>query len=1706
MDQGALIRLMNELTGNLIPGTEKSEDEIRDLQSAVIDSLIVQTEPAIGQNLRFDRPELISTEALHSTGSSRVLKMVENAAEKARLRSEDAPLYKVFRREFPLASSALPGSVPEWARGAKVVKTLGPFRTVAGRPVWFDFFQIVKLIPVYLGNESTPAILVPLATLPGGKKKEFTIQPGSVYINSSKLCTAVSPGLFTAFLIKTGKLKFTADAEINNGSIKVAALNSCSVELELEPLKKENFDLNDPFGIDAKKAVLSLPSFLHVNLSSKKINNAGDASAEVYGNKINLKYNNSAPVSLNNELNRICIPYTADKENIKINSSSKFAELKGEMPISETFWALHTSAIDINNPPAAGITGGIVIQGKEQLTISWKGLKDLGMNKTGKIKLPTPLVLIAPDRICISETEAENTNARQKFNFWNNEKTGFLSYADLNFSKKFPLQYNIFSNGTEAISCITNAIINTDRPLKVTGESIEIFSKNSFFLLAYNKDLQTVFLFDNDVLQDMHPSTPGSSQEFTANSIALENALLNISPCIAFGLFGELKTEDVFEKAMWLAAFGLISYLPSLPDPYAANIRHLRRRDVRYNNKGQPIYHLSQLSQMLIAMTGWPIDPASDQQHAILSFHLTDMPSRAARIATTHLPGNFNLPEIPDVYAKPADTAARELPAHLSRMFTERIGQFAEGEKRSRAELARKVPGMTEAFALLDVSTNADLMGVSMGFVNDDFIFRKTHYANPQLPAGNPVNMKGMQVVSPGKYVRAFTTPLISWEPFINITSPPPGNPNNDPEVGFHFFPNDGGPSRIFNTSVEMVPVAPIPVTDYIIKNAEEKPELPAWSIFTLPFGMRALAVFYKDSQFYQPQNNNKGAKLSFNRPEFEEGKGGIQLKITSAEHPGRSSSFEGMSKQESNLHDFSGNPNGSSILGYSVTVVFNEEFGLGNPIAPNGVPLERIDISGYGASIFSNWLNPEAAFAKTSQAKFNVFRGRTAHEVIQIRSIIYPWGITVVRTITIYRTSSAFVYRHDSGWIAESDGVFDFSAKGYKNNNYQNPVPVPSPYEIHPGIVKGVFNVKNIYENELEHFISNMSFQQNEEYIDPAKGDILKAGAGGVSFPVQLVPVYFDADVEIDFVKEGAVNGRVPSKKMLGYVQLMPQGQPIRPATFKALLEFCKGSLGGPVDCLVDIGNTGQLMRVSRADVNPSENAGGEIAFAAAVKGAVILPKEGSWSVVQHNRAADEVTPVNDNNGIPLLKQGKLSFSASGQPQYPSYNSGRFKIANGPDLFKDGNNAALSFAFLQNTDTQKVLFKNPEFELNNKKLLLNPQSVPKIADAYRLLNSAGIFPKLSDVHDLNLFSGNFDMNIVEKGYDFLNNLNPSEAFEQLIPNNVNWKLVDEEKIKIYIEYAAKDRDEGVKSQGSFKFDLSAEANKWVNKMNDVTLVVDLLSFKRLLLIRGKFDTEKGKAPAFIGPELEFGHDLQVIVDILEILIMLATEPDYKDLVKKGLNIVMSNSPENWEYKFSADKEIPVVKFPPAYLDGPTTPLRLEAGLKVGCYFNMPLPFPPGTGISAPSAGAFIEFYGKLSVMCVSVGVGTVYAIGKVNLRLSADTVKGPMLDMEFSFAAELMVGLPVIGNVSISFGAGVIIHISNDSILVGALIFFKGRAEILGGIVTVTIYIEASGKVLKQGGETNCIAQVTFALDISICFIIDISFEEKWQESKQIA
>jgi hypothetical protein len=282
------------------------------------------------------------------------------------------------------------------------------------------------------------------------------------------------------------------------------------------------------------------------------------------------------------------------------------------------------------------------------------------------------------------------------------------------------------------------------------------------------------------------------------------------------------------------------------------------------------------------------------------------------------------------------------------------------------------------------------------------------------------------------------------------------------------------------------------------------------------------------------------------------------------------------------------------------------------------------------------------------------------------------------------------------------------------------------------------------------------------------------------------------------------------------------------------------------------------------------------------------------------------------------------------------------------------------------------------------------------------------------------------------------------------------------------------------------------------------------------MTIKGNWDAKKGSEASFGGggigevprPQIEFAPELETVMDILEILQKLSGE-DYAGAVGQGVKLAMSNKAGCWEYKFEASKEIPLLRFPPGILyNDPNMPLKLEAGLKLGAYFNSALQITTDTKQLLPSAGGFLGFFGRLSVMCVSLSVATIYAVGQANLDFGADTKTGPFLRMKFGFGAQIVVGLPVIANVSVMYIVGVEIYMDSKNLNVSAFLLFQGHAEILSGLISVTITIEAKGTVARNEPEkrTDLAAQVSFALEITVFWVIDITIDESWEERRQIA
>lgn len=1751
-------------SSRLLSNTPQRAREIQGLDQLLSRSLLRDDVPQL-----FDPPDLFAEEPV-----------TEVLAAEARTHPEEQPEFRALIREVPIRSTQVDASIPLWAAGAAVDRTVGPLTATDGRQLWFDFLRIEKLVALYIQNRSTPSLLFnvrsgifisPLLPLNAAPSTTYQLRAGSIWINSQIFAPDAPAGDFTGLTIRGGQITLSAEPQTINDRLTIAPNTVVTVELDLQQ-PTANPDPSSPYGVDARDSSVLLPERLQFRFSG-----AGSTFVEisraqwnVFGHEASFEWDRAGIGNYDAAIHRVLVPFSCSERSFAIRASkSPLNTLAGQTRINRSAWALPSAPIDVANPTPAAGTGAMLVIGREGLTTVWKGLTD------GEINLTRPYVMSEPGRISVSDLTANNSFAHQQFKLWKDELNQFGTTIEIRFPAVTPVLYFTFAEGNETVLAWGQADARIDRPVTVSGEAPPIRTKNSLLALSGTKAARLFSLIDDNIVSDNVDLTRKPPIIPKPIALALRNALFKVSPVNGCGLFGSLNEDFTrITNGFLYLTFGIYEYIPTLPDPYAANLQALQEQSRARGTTTFAASRSASILMWLVCQITWqptnvPVADPDDKVDVAFNFAplqnqfqpLPDpQPANALAAVMAAAGGSPPDPSVPHVPGE------KELQPNEDRL--EPLPNYAALWNSSTNFYG------PDAFALLDVSTNADLFGVSFGAFGEQMLMIRTHRARGTTDSvqGFPLRARGMDIVSQGLNVRAFTAPQISWEPVFNLT-PPDLSGLGDPAFGFNYYKDDGGPTRILNTSNEQVALAPIPLTDFLVNSFANNNDFAALAFFTLPFGLRSLALLKKE--FTTNGVTQKGTNLSSNSQTFDDKLTSVRrLDLDAGESPvaGESNLFVGSTLQENNVLEMDG-ATGSSTLGRSVTKIFNGEFSPAFPgdviFRPRGVPLTQISLSGYGATTFSHWTNPKATIAATSQTKFDVWLGRCAHEIIQVKSIMHPWGIRVVRTITLLRTNTNYVFRYDSGWQPESDGKFDFSY--YANEKIDSklvPTPKESPYEIHPGVVKGLFNVKDIRETkDIAPFAGPLSILKNEKYIETLLGMELTAPADNppdAPKNYELQPVYFTADVEIEnpvtgFItkKAGGVDRKVaPSKGILGFVQLAPRGMPIPARILRDLIVSQMGSIGGPIDTLINIGNSDQEMRLNRFDFNNSVGKNGtDLIFAVAVRGNVILPKDGSWSLIKHESGSGSVSPVPQDLSVPLIRAGRLKKPHSLVLTVPALNMTEafkrvsldgdlvlasdpkkelLRIANPTELLRTPGPETINYGFLHSTDTQKVLFLTPSFIEGEKKLL--SKTPPLFADAFRLANSKAAFPNIKDavtnfgeaiplIRDP-LNAPQFEGFVTGGGETALQIMDIQKAAElgyklrkvaplPEFPLPDKWDLINiGSSFRIYIDY----KPTGAPAS-KLDFDINSAAASvgelWKSRMSNVALKVDLGPFQPLLTIKGNWDARKGSEAQFGGgglgevprPQIVLSEKLDKVMWILEILQDLSTD-NYGDAVGKGVRLAMSNKASSWEYKFEASKEIPVLRFPPGPLyDSPQVPLKLEAGLKLGAYFNSALQIETDTKQLLPSAGAFFGFYGRLSVMCVSLEIATIYAVGQANLDFGADTKNGPFLRMKFGFGAQIVVGLPVILNVSVLYMVGVEIYLDKNTLEVSAFLLFSGHADILSGLLSVTITIEAKGTVVRDNdNSTSLAAQVTFALEITVFWIIDISIEESWGERRQIA
>lgn len=151
------------------------------------------------------------------------------------VKEASGPDLRVFVREVPVRSTQIKGSVPLWAGGAAVEKTIGPFLNKDGRKIWFDFFRIEEFITLYIDGQPNPAILFKVTSNTMDPLREYRLAPGSLWVNSGIFSPNAHEGFYTGLKIKQGEIILSDPPQIINGKLTISPETNVTVKLDLDP-------------------------------------------------------------------------------------------------------------------------------------------------------------------------------------------------------------------------------------------------------------------------------------------------------------------------------------------------------------------------------------------------------------------------------------------------------------------------------------------------------------------------------------------------------------------------------------------------------------------------------------------------------------------------------------------------------------------------------------------------------------------------------------------------------------------------------------------------------------------------------------------------------------------------------------------------------------------------------------------------------------------------------------------------------------------------------------------------------------------------------------------------------------------------------------------------------------------------------------------------------------------------------------------------------------------------------------------------------------------------------------------------------------------------------------------------------------------------------------------------------------------------------
>ena len=980
MDQPRVVRIVAETTGGLRPAAGATDADLRIVRSLIAGSLLreeIENVPAADGLERL-------LGAPHADVDEKIAAELQALVEAGALEAHKAEprAFQIRRRDLPITGLGLSGITPSSTSGAAIERSFGPFITAENRHVWFDLFRIARFASVVRLPGGSPLLFASVRDLLGNGTS-CAIDRGSLWINSQLLAASAPPGTYSGLRVAGGRLELSSLATVAGTTIQVGASTTLTVTVELEHVHEPAQTARA--GGDARALNVELPgevTFIF-SASGTKIRVAHESRFRLYGSSVRLQRNAEAPI-YEPVVNRILVPFDVRPRSLQITDvRSPLFTPSGTAPIDLGAWALPVAVVTPTNLPDAAGAGELAVVTAPGLRAQWRGLAG------GEARLGRAFFLAEPRMLTVVAPSAGGRRLTQVFDLWrDSEDDSRHCSVELAYNASTLFTFASATSGTEIVIYSGAALAHLDRPVRADGHRLRIGARDAIVVLGDAATGSTVLV--------LAVAKPPIGLAITVRppepiAFALSNALLKTTPAQAFIVFGRMQDERLVQEGTLRLHFGLLLLLPTLPDPYTSNIQTPRERI-----EGEP-------GGQFTATVQWSHPSAP---HMTLALSEGNAPLEAS-LAPAIAP------------SADRDDPIKAMRGRVGPRQEQLLDEDRRRVDRLREQFDRATGAAPESVLLLDVSTNADQFGVGVGFSG-----RRERSA---LAGGQPpLVIEGVSLATHLRNTRIFTVPQIQWEPLWTIQNP-----------DLAHFPSplgsadDGGPTLLGINTARLVPIAPHPVVAGLIhdfRRAEDQTNAAA--LFTLPFGMKAVAApLRRPRETFAP-----GALLDLVAPEFGNPRlvGGIQISLRavgalrSPDSP--TPSLPGATVQTRNGIDPATQlPLFVSVLGdtvppasdddvpNAVESIFNGEFAPGG--TNESVPLTRIDFSGYGASTFSRWRNPKAVFAATSKVEFDTLVGRTAYEVIQVRSVLYPWGVRVVRTITIQRSGSGGVFRRGS-WL----------------------------------------------------------------------------------------------------------------------------------------------------------------------------------------------------------------------------------------------------------------------------------------------------------------------------------------------------------------------------------------------------------------------------------------------------------------------------------------------------------------------------------------------------------------------------------------------------------------------------------------------------------------------------------------------------------------